>query len=255
MKHDIVYVIKNDYNSEELKYSIRSVCMNFPFRKLVIVGGCPEDIYPDIYIKDIQEGSSKWDKTRHSLIKALKSEDLTENIWIFNDDFFVMNKVKAHEDKNYFNGTLEKRILDITKNHPRGSAYVNRLSILRGRLLNMKKDTLSFALHVPMLMNRKNALELLEKPSPISSMFRSYYGNYYEIECEYMKDVKVYDLESVPDTPFISTSDESFKKGKVGEFLRQYFTTPCKYEKTQAERLRDDTKELYTEEGEIRYES
>lgn len=254
MKHDIVYVIKNDYNSEELKYSIRSVCMNFPFRKLVIVGGCPDDIYPDIYIEDIQEGMTKWSKTRHSLVKALECQDLTEDIWLFNDDFFVMDRVKAHEDKNYFNGTLEKRITDLKRKNPRGSSYINSLTVLRGRLMNMNKDTLSFALHVPMLMNRDKLLELIKNPGVISSMFRSYYGNFYEIECEYMKDVKVYDLETVPDTPFISTTDESFKRGKVGEFLRQYYSKPCKYEVTQAERLREDTKEIFDEEGEIRYE-
>ena len=254
MKHDIVYVIKNDYNSEELKYSLRSVCMNFPFRKIVIVGGCPDYAYPDIYIEDQQEGLTKWSRTRHSLVKALQCEDLTDDIWLFNDDFFVMDRVKAHEDKNYFNGTLEKRIIDLNRKNPRGSSYINSLSVLRGRLLNMNKDTLSFALHVPMLMNRDKLLELIKNPGVISSMFRSYYGNFYEIECEYMKDVKVYDLETVPDTPFISTTDESFKKGKVGEFLRQYYSKPCKYEVTQAERLREDTKEIFDEEGEIRYE-
>ena len=228
--------------------------MNFPFRKLVIVGGCPDDIYPDIYIEDIQEGMTKWSKTRHSLVKALECKDLTEDIWLFNDDFFVMDRVKAHEDKNYFNGTLEKRIIDLNRKNPRGSSYINSLSVLRGRLLNMNKDTLSFALHVPMLMNRDKLLELIKNPGVISSMFRSYYGNFYEIECEYMKDVKVYDLETVPDTPFISTTDDSFKKGKVGEFLRQYYSKPCKYEITQAERLREDTKEIFDEEGEIRYE-
>lgn len=228
--------------------------MNFPFRKLVIVGGCPDDIYPDIYIEDIQEGMTKWSKTRHSLVKALECQDLTEDIWLFNDDFFVMGRVKAHEDKNYFNGTLEKRITDLKRKNPRGSSYINSLTVLRGRLMNMNKDTLSFALHVPMLMNRDKLLELIKNPGVISSMFRSYYGNFYEIECEYMKDVKVYDLETVPDTPFISTTDESFKRGKVGEFLRQYYSKPCKYEVTQAERLREDTKEIFDEEGEIRYE-
>ena len=254
MKHDIVYVIKNDYDSEELKYSLRSVCMNFPFRKIVIVGGCPDYAYPDIYIEDQQEGLTKWSRTRHSLVKALECDELTDDIWLFNDDFFVMDRVKAHEDKNYFNGTLEKRIIDIKRKNPRGSTYINGLEVLRNRLMNMNKDTLSFALHVPMLMNRKKLLELIDHPGTISSMFRSYYGNFYEIECEYMKDVKVYDMETVPDTPFISTSDASFNKGKVGEFLRQYFSEPCEYETTPAKRLSESIKEIYDEEGEIKYE-
>lgn len=253
MKHDVVYVLKNDYQDEEMLYSLRSVCMNFPFRKIVTVGGCPDNVYPDIRIDHEQEGTTKWKRSRSSLIKALECDELTDDIWLFNDDFFVMDKVKEHEDVNYFNGTLEKRVSELKRKTPCGSSYINQLVRLRGQLLYLGKDTLSFALHLPFLINRKKALWLLKNRKIDSTMFRSLYGNYYEIPCEYMKDVKVYDMESIPDTPFISTSDQSFKEGKVGEFLRQYFEKPCEYEKTQAERFKENIKEKYDEEGEIRY--
>ena len=80
MKHDVVYILKNDYDSEEVRYSLRSVCMNFPYRKIVFVGGSPADIYPDIYIEDIQEGDRKWNRSLHSLKKVCECEDLTEDI-------------------------------------------------------------------------------------------------------------------------------------------------------------------------------
>lgn len=250
MRHDVVYILKNDYDSEEVRYSIRSVCMNFPFRKIVFVGGAPADIYPEIYIEDIQEGDRKWNRSLHSLKKVCECEDLTEDIWLFNDDFFVMDKVR--QDVNYFNGSLEKRVIDLRRKNPRGSGYINQLESLRYKLIRMNKDALSFALHVPMLINRHNALEILKKN--ISPMFRSLYGNYYSIDCQFMEDVKIYDLETVPDTSFISTTDESFRDGKVGEFLRAYFSEACTYEKSAAERLRDNTKEIFNEEGEIRNE-
>lgn len=254
MKHDVVYLLKNDYKGEELLYSVRSVCMNFPFRKIVTVGGCPGYIFPDIKIEHEQTGTTKWERSKSSLLEALKCDDLTEDIWLFNDDFFVMDLVKAHEDVNFFNGTLEKRLIEMRRKFPNGSNYIGRLERLRGQLLQMNKDTLSFALHIPMLINRQKALDLIESNRNSSIMFRSLYGNYYEIPCEFMKDVKVYDLKTVPDTPFISTSDASFKSGKVGEFLRKYFDKPCEYEKAQVDRLRDHIKEQYDEEGEIRYE-
>lgn len=254
MRHDVVYLIKNDVDSEELRYSLRSVCMNFPFRKVVIVGGKPSDIHPDIYIEDIQVGSTKWEKAKHSLLKALSCEDLTDDIWLFNDDFFVMDQVKEHADVNYFNGTLEKRIIDLKRNNPRGSNYISNLDQLRRHLIAKNKDTLSFALHLPMLINRKKAFDLLSSNLHVTCMFRSLYGNYYEIDCQYMRDVKVYDCETIPDTPFISTTDTTFRQGKVGTFLRKYFDKPCQYEITEAERLRDQIKENYDEEGEIRYE-
>lgn len=252
MRHDIVYILKNDYEEEELRYSLRSVCLNFPYRKIVFVGGCPKDINPDLYIKHLQTGSTKWERARSSLIKALSSEELTDDIWLFNDDFFIMDKIKAHTDTNYFNGTLEKRVIDLKRNCGKASGYINQLDRLRHLLLNANRDTLSFALHLPMLINRKKALELLTNKKFNTPMFRSLYGNYYQIPCEFMEDVKVRDLEQIPDTPYISTTDEAFRDGKVGEFLRRYFADPCKYERSHSNVF--SLKEIYTEEGEVRYE-
>lgn len=245
-KHDVIYVLKNNYTDEELRYSVRSVVQNFQYRKLVFVGGCPEYMTADIVIPHKQEGASKWKRSMGSLKKALSDNRLTEDVWLFNDDFFVMDR--HSDDINYFNGTLEKRIIDLKKANPRGSTYISGLDNLRGNLMFYGKDTLSFALHVPFLINRAKALAIFEKPG--SDMFRSYYGNFYEIECRYMKDVKVYDQETIPDTSFISTSDEAFKTGKVGTFLRKYFSEPSKYEKDR----KFETRELYDEDGEVRYE-
>ncbi len=252
IKHDIVYLLKNDYDSEELRYSLRSVVQNLPYRKIVFVGGCPKDIKPDIYIPDVQIGVNKWERTMHSLKLALNSEEITEEFYLFNDDFFIMDRVK--EDFCYFNGSLERRVIELKIKNPRNSSYIRSLEILKNTLTGKGKDSLSFALHVPMLINRAKGQELFRK-FPRLQMFRSLYGNYFEIPCSYMKDVKVYDLESIPDTPFISTTDETFKNGKVGEFLRKYFDTPSKYEKNKEKELREEIKELYTEEGEVRYES
>lgn len=249
MKHDIVYLLRNDIAGEELRYSIRSVVQNFPYRKIVFVGGKPEGIEPDIYISDAQEGKTKAQRSTHSLRKAIADNRLTEDIWLFNDDFFVMDKVK--EDVNYFNGTLDKRILDIRR-ATGFSSYCRGLEVMRSQLFNMGKDTLSFSLHIPFLFNRQKAAALFEK-YPDLAMFRSFYGNYYAIDCRFMRDVKVLDKETIPDTPFISTSDETFRDGKVGEFLRQYFAEPSEYEKDKGIILREQVREQYDENGDLRY--
>ena len=250
MKHDVVFILRNDYDGEELKYALRSVVLNFPYRKIVFVGGCPTDIKPDIYIPDIQEGTTKWARANHSLKLALDRDDLTEDIWLFNDDFFIMDRVT--EDVNYFNGTLEKRIIDLKRRNPSGSNYIRYMDVMRNQLVSLSKDTLSFALHVPFLINRVKAQELFEK-FPNLKMFRSFYGNYYKIDCQFMEDVKVYDLQTIPDTSYISTTDAAFKEGKVGKFLRKYFANPSRYEINN--QIRIDTRERYDEEGEIRYEN
>lgn len=248
-RYDIVYVLKNDYEGEELKYSLRSVVMNFPYRKIVFVGGCPSDIEPDIYISHEQIGSTKWDRSMASLKVALNDNRLTDDIWLFNDDFFVMDRMT--DPVNYFGGSLEKKIID-ARAKVGNSSYVQRLDICRGKLLKMNKDTLSFALHVPMLVNRAQALSIFDI-FPNQKMFRSLYGNYYKIDCQRMDDVKVTDLKTVPDTRYISTSDEAFSEGRVGEFLRRYFIEPSKYESLNRNSS-IDLHERYDEEGDIRYE-
>ena len=249
-RHDIVYVLKNDYNSEELKYSVRSVVQNFPYRKIVFIGGHPDDMTADILIPHKQEGTSKWRRSMSSLKLALENNQLTEDIWLFNDDFFVMDRVT--EDVNYFCGSLEKRVSDIRQKVGL-STYARELELLRGFLIKENKDTLSFSLHIPFLINRAKALALMES-FPSQKMFRSLYGNYYKIDCRFMEDVKVIDRETLPDTPFISTSDDSFKNGKVGEFLRKYFDTPSKYELNRGNQqtIYQQTRERYDEEGEER---
>lgn len=248
MKWDIIYVLKNNYDSEELKYSLRSVVMNFDFRKIVFVGGCPLDITPDIYIEDLQIGKTKWERSMHSLKKALQDDRLTENVWLFNDDFFIMDKFKS--DVNFFNGSLEKRIIDLKLKNPRSSAYIRSLELLRTQLIRMHKDTLSFALHVPFLINRSKALDLMNSNKDCQ-MFRSLYGNYYNIPCTFMDDVKIYDKETLPEESLCSTTDESFKEGKCGEFLRRYFDKPSKYEKQD---VHFNCSERFTEEGDEIYE-
>lgn len=253
MKHDVVYLLKNNYGStEELKYSIRSVVQNFPYRKIVFVGGEPEGLKPDLMIPDEQIGETKWARSTHSLKTAIKSNELTDDIWLFNDDFFVMDRVREFEASNYFGGTLEKRCRDL-RSRVGGSSYTGYMEQMRGKLIELGKDTLSFSLHVPFLINRTKAQALFEE-FPNLKMFRSFYGNYYEIDCKYMKDVKIYDVNNIDfDAPFLSTSDDSFKRGKVGEFLRRYFTEPSDYEKSKEQRLREQTKEIYDEEGNERY--
>lgn len=245
---DIVYVLKNDYDSEELKYSVRSVVKNFPFRKICFVGGGPEDVTADIRIYDKQQGATKWERSTSSLKLALANDDLTEDIWLFNDDFFVMNRVEP--TINYFGGTLERRVQELKERFPTGSAYTNGLLELRRELFKMNKDTLSFCLHLPMLVNRTKALNLLEE-FPEQKMFRSFYGNYYEVPCTFTKDVKVLDLTSIPNTDYLSTTDKSFKEGKVGEFIRACFPDPCRYEIGNDIEIKD-IKELYSEEGDLR---
>ena len=64
-----------------------------------------------------------------------------------------------------------------------------------------------------------------------SPQMRSVYGNLTGCDHRQHKDVKVYDMDKVPKCPdFLSTNDNTFKDGKVGEFIRATFAKPSRFE-------------------------
>lgn len=228
-KIDIVYILKNDIESDELRYSLRSVCENFPCKRVIFVGGCPKDIVPDVYIPHEQIGHTKWEKVRSSFLKILNRDDLSEDFYLFNDDFYILKKMRG-DYINFSSGTLDKRVREIETKFKRITAYSKQLRTIETFLKRQGKDTVSFAVHMPMLLNKQMSLDLLND-YPKIEMFRSFYGNYYKIPFVSHDDVKIYDLESEPKfDDFLSTTDESFKDGRVGDWIRKRFPEPCKYE-------------------------
>ena len=230
MKSDIVYILKNGEISDEIIYSIRSVCKNFPYRKIWIYGGMPEKITPDCMVELSQKGNNKWEKVNNTLKAICENDEITPDFWLFNDDFFVMKKVRKID--YMIGGTLWARSQKIGKKFGgRDSAYSKQLKDTARILRDKGYDRLDYALHVPMLINRKKALETL-KEFQGCPMFRSLYGNHHKVGGVIVNDVKISSEIELPkgDETFISTDDNSFNNGKVGEYIRNAFPDKCKYE-------------------------
>jgi len=249
-QRDIVYILKNDVKSDELRYSLRSVCENFPCRQVVFIGGCPKDLHPDLYIPHKQEGSLKWQKAVSSMKKAFVDDRISDEFFLFNDDFFVLRPINTDNFINFTTGTLERRVMELEENLKRNTSYSNGLKNLKFLLRTNGYDGMSFALHLPFLVNRHDCMELIGK-YPEAFMFRSLYGNVYHIPYMYHPDVKVYTNDKIPEfDDYLSTSDEAFADGLIGEYLRSKFPNPCRYEYLRSEPV----KELYTEEGDQLYD-
>ena len=230
MLYDIVYILKNNYTSDELRYSLRSVCRNFPYRKIWFYGGKPEGIEPDEMIEVVQTGSNKWQKVNSTLRLICQNDEITENFWLFNDDFFIMQQVKGLDPM--YAGTLEERVGRIRDRYGgRMTAYARQLKDSARILANNGCDTYDYALHVPMLINREKALKTLKKFGSCP-MFRSLYGNHHRIGGVRIRDVKIQseDKEPTGRETLLSTNDKAFGNGKVGEFIRAAFPDRCKYE-------------------------
>lgn len=232
--YDIVYFVRDGKN-EELRYSLRSVEENWQYNKVWFYGGCPNGIVPDEYVHCIQTELSKFERVRNMLYKACSNDNITESFWLFNDDFFILQP-KPETIKPMYNKTLQDRIAKIeSRNGNIPTDYTKRLRHLVKTLEEAGLPTLDYAVHKPMLVNRKKALEVLDK-YPNEPMFRALYGNYWKLGGESNHDMKIQLVNYnkcatiMREWDFLSTSDESFEVGNVGRYLRDRFNTPSRFE-------------------------
>lgn len=228
MKHDIVYFVKNTTDNEELRYSLRSIEQNFPYNKVWFAGGCPIGIKPDKRLEVIQMGENKWEKVGDMIARVCKCDEITEDFWLFNDDFFVMKPVDNIPP--YYHGTLAELIERIERNFGGASPYTDRLRDTIKLLEERGLETRNYEEHMPMLFNRKKLLDMYN--AGIRGASRSLYGNLYKIGGEDKPDVKIFSKDKKPSgiEDFLSTTDVSFNSGRVGETIRSKFAEKCRFE-------------------------
>ena len=231
MDMDIVYFVKNSYENEELRYSLRSVEINLPHRNVWIYGTLPCGIMVDRVARIAQTGHTKWDRVRSMYDKLYINDALSDNFIIMNDDFFVMEPI--NEIKTHHGGTLQERIEVIEKAFNGPTSYTMRLRRTNEHLKALGLPTKNYELHIPFMVNKNKFLEQLKTYHDIGGASRSFYGNTYKIGGTKIKDVKVYDLDDKfnHNTTFLSTSDDSFANGAVGEYIRSKFPKKSHFER------------------------
>lgn len=226
--YDIVYFIKESSTNEELRYSLRSL-KNFPHNKVWIYGYCPKDFKPDYYVKVNQDQNNKWENVNKMLRLACNNPKITNKFWLFNDDFFVMQKI--NNPKNYYHGDLYKRIVTLEDKYNKITSYSQLLRDCCKELESLGCETKNYTLHIPMLFNKRKALELFKLTD--FPGFRSLYANYYKIGEAQIKDVKITSItKEYKGGIYLSTDDKSFNAGKVGKQIREVFKDKCKYERS-----------------------
>ena len=218
---NFVYICKDGEN-EERRYSIRSVVENTNDPKIWVVGGKP-DWYVGNHISVLQD-QHKYQNALNNLRAACASEEIPEDFILMNDDFYITNKID--EVKIYNNGSLEDQI---NQYHNLGlrSTYLHRLGKTYAYLQRRDiPNPISYEIHVPMPMKKSKLITILEEN--YSTLWRSKYGNTFNIGGETVKDVKVHksgglvalsynqDQEQIP---YLSSADSSFV------FLLDFLTT------------------------------
>ena len=231
---DIVYLVKNTKYNGELRYSLRSVCKNFPHRNIWFIGSMPEGIKPD-YFQPVKQSNNSNPSGKYNNVYKLfdaisKNKAISSNFILFNDDFFVLKPVKKLPVYAY--GSLEEQI-EFVKREARipNSRYIELLNKEVEDLTERKLPCNNFALHLPLMINKKMMQDVIKE---FGRFNRSLYGNYtyYTDYLKQQKDVKIYNHIQIPseDQIFVSTTDGSFNLGEVGKYIREKFKDPCEYE-------------------------
>lgn len=225
---DIVYILKDGITSKELVYSLRSVEKNFPHRYVWFVGGKRAGLKPDRVVYHRQDGPTKWDLIKSSMLEVIKQPELTDEFYLFNDDFFVMKPFEG-EFINYADRSLTERVNDFIEERGAPNRYARTILAARDQLLALGYPEVNFEVHLPMLFEKGKVEEALKKCT--SPQMRSVYGNI--TGCRYIErpDVKVNRMEYIPDDPdFVSTNDNTFAFGNIGKYIRQTFDKRSRFE-------------------------
>jgi hypothetical protein len=212
---DIVYICR-DGDNEELRYSIRSVVKNLPHNKIWVVGGKP-DWYTGNHIA-VSQKRSKYTNARNNLRAICNEARISDSFVLMNDDFYIINKVDSVP--YMYAGTLNDKI-DQREDVFTGNTYTALLKQTLGSLSRRKKTViLDYELHVPMVMEKKRLAKVLM----LSGLWRSVYGNVFDVGGVKIKDVKVYNKRdrlyggsyniNNLKYDYISSNDDSFEEVK-----------------------------------------
>lgn len=247
MADDLVYLVRPGNRNEELRWSLRSVEVNMPGRRVWIVGHKPDWLTGVEHIPTRQEGH-KHQNTLANLAAACEHEEVSEKFVLFNDDFFVLRPLG--EVPVLHRGTLNEFIERYRRPHVGAElGWWRRAVETRKSLAMLGHDpdmALSYELHVPLPMCRETWLAGVKELQRIGRYGirywtkRSFYGNFAGLGGRRCDDVKIADDKAweragaaagVTGWTFLSTADGAFKYGRVGRWLRGKFPDRCRFER------------------------
>jgi hypothetical protein len=227
-----VYICKDGIN-EELRYSIRSVVESFPDSNIWVVGGKPP-WYIGNYI-NVKQVLTKYRNAIQNLNTICNSNEISEEFVLMNDDFYIVKNINKIETCH---GGLLLDKINLYQKLNSNSNYTRKLSATYKKIKSLGIESpLDYELHVPMVMEKKKLKQILENNDQF--LWRSIYGNVFNIGGEQMEDVKVYSrgplvLKSYnikkDEHIYLSSADNSFDM-ILNTILRKQFIQRTKYEK------------------------
>lgn len=232
----LICPVRPGEENQELRYALRSWEENLilPNLYLTTVGYCPSWLTPDHHIEGNRYEAVKhnvWDNIALASEWADQGNGLGQAIYM-NDDFFCMDPVLrvpvVRRDK-----TLAEH----------AAMYANQTGLWFPRSLALTADWLaglgyphpwSYDLHRPLPASPGAMIRALARWDGGFTgdipQWRTVYGVLNEIEAIPVEDVKLGVGKPNPHSPWISTSDSSWRK--YGRQISQRFQKPSRWEKS-----------------------
>lgn len=209
----LVVLVKDD--TDELRYALRSF-KNINYGQLIIVGHKPKWVKNATHLK-IEETRFKHENIKRCVEAAL--DYVTEEFIIAEDDHFVMQPTTLPRVDR---GSLADVIAWQRKR--------NKGEYLEGMLYAQKRTPgKSYELHRPMRFDRDKLKFIFNTFNHRGSFqYRTFYGNYWNLESTTVEDYKIRGNEDFTSWPFISTSNQTFKR--VKGFLQSSFPDRSRHE-------------------------
>ena len=241
---DLVYIVKEDENNVELRYSLRSIAKFVKCNRVWIVGYKPDWVKNVEYIHT-EQNQGKWKNSVNNIIAACENENISDDFVLMNDDFFAIKPINDLEKScNVALGTMDQAITKYI-NHRAGwfDAFKEGYELLEN--LGIEKPYYNYESHSPIIINKKNFLEFINLPQVQEFIKtdkvlhkRSIYKNIYKITPRILpEDVKIEKDDDTRVKPqileWISVYDNQIYNRSLPQLnglLRNLFPDICKYE-------------------------
>lgn len=211
--YPVVYSYKKN-RTRELELSIESLKNLKEWNgEIYIIGDKPdfEANYTHLPIKYMW-GKESGSKSNDEVCAYLTAADFLDKFIIMADDIFIL-KPWSLEYQN--RGTLEEHIASRHSN----DWYTRQLMETKDFLASNGKPTLSYEMHIPILVSSRLVQEASELIKAFKPMFiRSIIGNWYGIESVKREDPKLKPITE--DTVIYSSLDSRFNYEEVRKHLK-----------------------------------
>lgn len=188
---DVLYPLGtgSNYRNLELRFSLRSL-INVDHDRIFLIGPLlPRWIQNISYIKFDDKPLRKQINVINKILFMCRPDSgLSEDFILMNDDFYFLKK---QELKNYI---MDLSLQDLFNKHPK-SSYGLAVHTTITYLKKNQLPELNYEIHYPFIINKKKFLELFSKIDSKEGaiLYRSIYGNTYQLPGEMREDFKFYD--------------------------------------------------------------